>query len=586
MKAQTSTAAPLALTPAIVKSLEQRWAALQPDGKRNISTRDFFSYFLELAARGGDMSRAERILELARQKREPDASSKLFGNYAWYWKDAHPDDRNAVEFCMQAGSLAWTLFREKLSPKAHELLEAEMRYAIIGIRAHKVPLSYTNIFLMKAANCIFIGENLSDEPLAQEGYAMFEQWFEYTRENGTHEYSSPTYYGVDLGSLGLLVKYSKNQHVRAEAEKALRFFWTEIAANWFEPFKGVAGAHSRDYDFLCGHGLLDRYLEKAGWFAPDKPSSPDALIELSAWAPPSDLRGAVSVAPHIVFQRWGEKPWESATHYVGTHFTLGSAGSGYGQQDKILTVNLPFDAHTPIVNFSMDERGDPYGQAKVLTSGGHMKLTHLVPFLTSVQHGPEVLLLACQNPQKKSSPSANSVVSNLVFPSAAEVWLAEGPLKFKDGEMRHELSAGTTIFLRAGDVAVAMRYLLALNAAGQPAPIAVVRDGGKVPAARFSAFHSEMPISGRAVVAVWIRVAEGLDEGAFDRFRKECAAVRTQQSVVGEIAKVAVPGARGELRLAVDLKAEKRLEREGSSVENERSILSVNGIDFGTELLR
>lgn len=566
--------------------LEQRNASLQPTDKHNVSTRDFFNVLLEIAARGGDMKMAEGLLELAGQKHEPDPTSKLHGNYAWYWKDAHPDDRNAVEFCMQTGSLAWMLYRDQLSEKARTRLEEEIRYSITGIRRHQVPVSYTNIFLMKAANCIFIGENLPDESLAKEGYVMFDQWYEYTLKNGIHEYSSPTYYAVDLGSLGLLAKYPKNTGVRAKAEKVLRFFWTELAANWFEPYQGIAGSHSRDYDFLYGHGILDRYFEKAGWLKPVKPFSPDALVELSAWVPPPEIRAAVSSSPRFVFQRWGEKPWECSAHYVGRHCTLGSAGAGYNAQDKTLTVNLPLGPQAPVVNFAMDERGDPYGQAKVLTGGGHMKLTHLVPFMTSVQNGSSALLLACQNPQKKPSAFAKSIVSNIVFPSAAEVWLTDGPVKFAEGATKHELLAGCTVFLRVGDVAVAMRYVLALDTGGKPAPVALVRDGGKVPAMRFAAIHSVEASNERAVVAVWIRVAEGLNDEAFKKFRQKCAKAKTPVKMNGDVVEISAPSENGKLRLVADLKQEKRLKREGSGVKNEQGIFSVNDTDLGAELLK
>ena len=574
----------LSLTPELQHSLEQRWANLQQTEKRNTGTRDLFGFVLEIAARGADMRMAEGALDLAKQKREPDPTSKLWGNYAWYWKDAHPEDRNAVEFSMQSASLTWMLYRDRLNEKARGQLESEIRYAVEGIRRHKVAVSYTNIFLMKTANCIFIGEHLPDEALAKEGYAMLDQWLEYTRQNGIHEYSSPTYTGVDLGSLGLLVKYPREAAIRAKAEKALRLLWTEIATNWLPSFEGIAGTHSRDYDFLGGHGLLDRYLEKAGWITPIKPPAPDVFVDLSAWTPPAEIRAIANTAPRFIFQRWGEKPWEHSTHYVGHHFTLGSAGAGYGQQDKTLTVNLVLGPQAPVVNFAMDERGDPYGQAKVLTGGGHMKLTHLVPFMTSVQQGPNALLIACQNPQKKPSPFATSLVSNIVFPSAAEPWLADGPVKFAEGEIRHNLPAGTTLFLRSGDVAVALRYVFAWDIKGKPSPIAIVRDGGKVPAMRFSAFHSEQPTNERAVVAIWIRVAEGLDDAAFAQFRKTCAASKTSEITKGDEIEVTAPAEHGALRLSADLKTEKRLIREGADPKVENGILAINGHDHGAEL--
>ena len=580
------TPEPVPLTAEIQHMLEQRWASLQQTEKRNTGTRDLFGFVLEVAARGGDMRMAEGALDLARQKREPDATSNLYGNYAWYWKDAHPVDRNAVEFSMQNASLAWMLYRNRLSEKARAQLESEIRYAIEGIRRHKVPVAYTNIFLMKAANCIFIGEQLPDADLAKEGCAMLDQWLDYTRVNGIHEYSSPTYTGVDLGSLGLLAKYPRDKAIRAKAGQALRLLWTEIAANWFPSFEGIAGTHSRDYDFLRGHGLLDRYLEKAGWLTPAKPSAPDVFVDLSAWTPPETIREVTQTVPRFVFQRWGENPWEHSTHYVGRHFTLGSAGAGYGQQDKTLTVNLALGPQAPVVNFSMDERGDPYGQAKVLTGGGHMKLTHLVPFLTSVQQGPEALLLACQNPQKKNSPYATSLESNIVLPSAVTLWTAGEPLKFAEGETRHGLPAGSTLFLRAGDVAVALRYVLALDPAGQPAPLAIVRDGGKVSAMRFTAFHSTQPTNERVVVVVWIRAAEGLDDDSFARFRKECAGTETPAKIEGNIIEVGVRAAHGNLDLTADLKAEKRLRHGDSDTQVEPGVLVVNGEDLGRRMLK
>ena len=583
LTAQTAGPVAFPLTPAIQHSLEQHGAGLLQPDKRNPDTRDLFGFVLDVAAHGADPRLAGTALALAKQKHEPDPASKYYGNYAWHWKDAHPDDRNAVEFSMQYASVTWMFYRDRLDATVRGQLESEIRYAIGGIRRHEVAVSYTNIFLMKAANCILIGENLPDPALAREGYALFDQWLDYTRRYGIHEFSSPTYYAVDLDSLGLLAKYPHDPAARAKAEGALRLLWTEIAANWFPSFQGIAGTHSRDYDFLYGHGILDRYLAKAGWLTPVKTTAPEVLSELATWIPPAELRAQADPVPRLVQQRWGDQPWECSTHYVGHNFTLGSAGAGYCPQDKTLTVNLALGPQAPVVNFAMDERGDPYGQAKVLTGGGHMKLTHLEPFLTSVQQGSDALLLACQNPPKKPSAFATSLVSNLVFPSAATVWLADGPLQFAEGEIRHDLPGGTTLFLRTGDVAVALRFVASLGEDGKSAPIAVLRDGGKVPALRFSAFHSDTPASQRAVVAVWIRVAEGLDDTAFAAFRKTAAAAVTRASLVKDVAEVTAPAAHGKLKLKADLKAEKRLVTAGGDPAP-KDILVINERPFGSLL--
>jgi hypothetical protein len=581
----SSAAAAFTLTPEVQHALERRWASYNGP-KANPGVRDLFNLVLNCAAYNGRSELAEQALALAAQMRETDPQSKLFGNYRWSFKDPKPDDPNAVEFSMQYASLTWALYRERLSEKARDALESEIRYSIAGIRHHRVPVSYTNIFLMKAANCIFIGENLPDETLAREGYAQLAQWIEYTRQNGIHEYSSPTYYGVDLGSLGALVSYAKDGAVRKSAAQALALFWTEIGAHWFPPFAGMAGVHSRDYDFLGGHGILDLFLAKAGWIHPEKAPATDAFIDLTSWTPPQALKERVDVVPRTVVQRWGENPWERATQYVGSAVSLGTAGAAYGPQDKILTVNLPLGPSAPIVNFAMDERDDPYGQAKVLTGGGHMKLTHIVPFVATAQHGTDAILIAQATPAKRASPFARSLVSHFIFPDNVTLWLDDTPVEFAPNELSRDATLGSTLFIRTGEVAVALRYVFASSLQAGAAKIRVIRDGQTQHAMRFSAIHSETIADRPAVVAVWVRVTEGLNDGAFAIFRRECSSLPVTANLAGDILHVSAPSGQTNLRVDVDLKVSKRLRIEGADADYTDGILLVNGRDLGRDLLR
>jgi hypothetical protein len=133
--------------------------------------------------------------------------------------------------------------------------------------------------------------------------------------------------------------------------------------------------------------------------------------------------------------------------------------------------------------------------------------------------------------------------------------------------------------VRLGD---ALRYVIALDAA----PIAVVRDGGKIPAMRFSAFHSEQMVNERAVVTVWIRADEGLDDADFTQFRETCAAAETPSKIRDSVIEVSAPVAKGTLHLSADVKAEKRLLIEGADKQFETGIISINGHDFGGPCLR
>jgi len=130
-------------------------------------------------------------------------------------------------------------------------------------------ISYTNIYLMKTANLITLGEALvSYGPKAQKaaeaGYYFWQRWVEYTGAAGLHEFDSPTYTGVQLNGLYIISLYAKCEKHRSSATQVIDFLWSGIAASWFPAGQLLSGPHSRDYDFLFGKGLLTSQLFLAG----------------------------------------------------------------------------------------------------------------------------------------------------------------------------------------------------------------------------------------------------------------------------------------------------------------------------------
>jgi len=570
------------------KALGRRWAAIETP-QPGLGVRELFGFALDAAAVGWHPERIAKAFDLAEQAQDRDPKSRTYGNFKWYWRDTRPADLNAVEFSMQQGVLVWMLQKDKLDADGVERLERLLRFGVEGIRRHRVREDYTNIFLMKTWNAIAIGEATNQPALADEGYAMLDRWLLYTYENGVHEYVSPTYYGVDLDSLGLMARFAKREQGRKEAEAALRLFWTDIAANWFEPCQRLGGAHSRDYDYLTGHGYLDQHLRMQGWIASPTPFQPSAFLELCRWDPPGELRQPpVGALPRTVHQRFGPNPWERATHYVGRRFSLGSAGHDYEPTGKPLTVNLAGGPRMAAVNFLMDARRDPYGTNRFVTGGGHRKALHLLPFLMSVQRGAEVLFLASIDPAspgfRRWAPEPACLLSHLVIPSNVEVWVGEGVAQPPAAGSQTEVPRGQAVFLRFQDVAVGVRFVLALDTAGQPAPVALANDG-RPGAMRLTCTHSATAPKGRGTVALWVRAAEGLDDVGFARFRAGFASAAAEARVEGSRIEVAVPGAEGRLRLACDVAKGERLACEGAEPGSEAHILSVNGRDFGREIL-
>ncbi len=557
-----------------------------------LGARDVYGFLLTAVAHDWRPEKWAEVIALGEELHDRDPRSPTYGNYRWYWREPKPNDRNAVEFSMGSAALTWVAYRDRLPENARPALEAALTLGAEGMLRHQVDVSYTNIFLMRLANCILIGESTGRPDLVAQARTWFDQWFAYTRANGVHEFSSPTYYGTDLADLGALANFSREPEIRAQAEAALRLLWTDIAANWFTPYEGIAGAHSRDYGFLCGHGYLDQFLLRAGWITPAVAAeSHDAIDDLTFWRPPADLRMRFG-APRVVVQHWGSAPWERATHYVGRSFTLGTSGEGYGAQDRVFALTLGSGPREPIVSFSFDYRGDPYGRNKMGTADGHEKLTHLLPFVASVQRGPEALLAATYDPAHSKNPAGGKqpipyreVAATLVLPATVELFDAGGrPLS---SAKTVPVAGHGPIFLRAGDVAAALMFVDATDDDGQPAPIAVVRDGASVGAQRLTAQLASGAPRRPVSAAIWVRASENIDsDDAFSAFRTAFLdSARGAHCHRGKAFEVFVPGLAAPLRLVLQPEHAKRVALEGADPAADAGILSVDGKDVGAPVL-
>lgn len=576
----------------LAKRAESQWKGIDPEVK--ISVREFFRFALDATVAGYHPERVERVFELARKAQDKDPKSKTFGNFLWNWTDKEVIDRNSVQFCMQKGSLLWMFYREKLSEKARGQLDELIKFSVEGIRSHGVKPGYTNIFLMKIWNCVALGENTGRPELAEEGYKLFDEWLAYTAKNGVREYLSPTYTGTDLESLSLLVRFAKKDDVRKKAETALRFFWTDIAANWFIPAERLGGAHSRDYDYLTGHGLLERWVQEAGWPAPSKEPrklNPVVFDELSLWTPPREvLEKFGNVVPRFVWEHWGEKPEEWAAQYVGKKFSLGSAGSCYWNMDKMLTINWTGGAKVPTTQFFWDGRGDPYGKSKIAESGAHSKALHLKPFAAAVQRGAEVLHVSALDLDWKNighnKDEVQQLTAHWVLPKEASVWSGDQERKWPKAGEELALPNDAPFFFRIQDVAIGVRFVWTRNVKDQAAQFVLSQDGEKFGAGRLTCVLAEGKPTGRASVACFVRAAEGLDDRAFAEFRKTFAETKAEAAKDGQVLTVQVAGLKGPMSLKVDLEKQTNLATEGGEPGVEKSLLWIDGQDVGREILR
>lgn len=417
-------------TSRLIQRVDANWARLFPDGelRPRATWLDMLNVVLDGLAVGTAPERIERAVASLADLQDTDPASKTYGNVRWYHGDPAVVDRNGVEFATRHAMVAWILFGERMAEQSRQRLEGLLRLARTGIVNHKVSVSYTNIYLMKAWNLIALGERFGDPGLAEDGYSHLRQWLAFTARVGITEYLSPDYYSVDLENLALIANLARNEAARELARRGLDIVWTDVALNWYRPAERLGGPHSRSYNRLFNAGSLDAFVARAGWAAGDlgRRFGPFAA---ATWFPPLAMaqRWWDAPRPRFITARFGEAPHQRYSHYLGNSVSVASAESNASLHDNaLLMINLGGGRGVPVINAFMDGRGDHYGLNRTLEAGsGHMKALHLKPFIASVQNGPEVLFIAAAKDGREELTAQETVVT---LPAAADYWLDGRPL--------------------------------------------------------------------------------------------------------------------------------------------------------------
>jgi hypothetical protein len=573
------------------RSTDRFWdqvATQDPPG--SMSLRGLFSYMLTLAELQRNPERIERLCDLVAMAQNNDPNHPHYGNLKWTWRDSGVTDTNAVEFCMQDAAVLWIKHRDWVPEPAREKLRQIMLLSIEGCLRHRVPVSYTNIAILNAANLIVLGELFDQPAVADEGYARLDDLRLWTWAYGTHEFCSPTYYGTDLGGLEFLREYSKQG--RRQADALLEVFWTDIAANWFPPARKLAGAHSRSYDYLRGLGHLDLAMQAAGWI--EGPGSAERIASAMAtphWPVPARLQALSERFPRLVRQSWGVKERQSRTHQVYSDVTLSTAGDSYGSQDMLLTVDLPGDRQLARCYFIPDGREDPYGKVRYPTGSAlHMKALHLTPFWAAAQCGRDALATAVYRKQDLAAKEVTNVQSHFVFRRTMDgMWLGGRKIDVPQPKGKTPgslvVEPHQALVLRSGTAAVGIRILAARAQDGQPARVTLV-DDGQPDALRLTVDHRREQVSSLPLVALWVRIGTGLaTDEAFDAWRKRFDAAKPDAAEIDEHkVRLAVSGDDGPVSLLAGEPF-----GEGGEVQlvpaPARAVLEVDGQDLGRPIL-
>ena len=343
-------------------------------------------------------------------------------------------------------------------------------------------VAYTNMWLMATVDSLLFGEvagGARGAVAVRVGEAMLHAWANHTNAGGIHEFTSPTYTYVQLAAL--YTGYIATQgETRALIGRALDLVWADTAANSFQGHLG--GAHSRDYDFLHGRGML--LIEMYLWGLPgsvpltcahldphcEGPTAgsapgvgtgePMTVLAISlynylhprGYRPPAHLLALPGRTPRVVRHRFLQPSvtangqfarFADTYNFVSHGFSLGSASQDYvcntahkyfpNPQSKLINAILaPANATyrgraVPAVTVVPDWMKQPYGKWARYPLKME-KASHLALHPGCVQHrGVLLASLALDGADTldgfTTEPTGNlyrSLATNVILPRAAE----------------------------------------------------------------------------------------------------------------------------------------------------------------------
>ena len=390
-------------------------------------TRDLVNAAFAALLMGKEPQTAERLLNASLQAQDMEVSSKTYGQFKWMTIDDSVTDRNAVEFVVEGLAPLLLSHGKELSSEFVNKLQPHLAAALAAMRAHKVPVSYTNIFLMKTVNLLLLGQAINDDTAISDGRRMLDQWIDHTRRTGIHEFDSPTYYAVDLNSLVEGRRYASDANDRRKLEVILEYFWTDIAANFFPAGNKIGGPYSRDYAFLDGDGLLSTWLIDAGWIPADPkvPAGIDGVFLLDnarsgGYTPPPQSTYLAQSGRREVISTWDESAIGTRWNWQDQHISLGCTSGAYGPQDKLFATTFAGPADQTQISLVIDAYESPYGLRREKDRSGHSKPVHLPGNLVSVQKEGTALLTLEIAPSALPADAVGLSI-NLILPAEGTI---------------------------------------------------------------------------------------------------------------------------------------------------------------------
>ncbi len=428
-------------------------------GAASLDTRDLADAAYLTLLQDGDSGTAERYMRRLFDAQDMNAQSRSYGAVRWRTGDTAISDQNAVEFAAQALGPVLLRYGGKFSPDFDRIAAGHAAAAIGAIERHDVPVAYTNIYLMKCVNLLLLGQYVRESNVVAQARDLLSVWTQYTRRNGIAEFDSPTYYATDLDSLVSGYRYAESASDRQTFAAILRYFWSDIAANYFAGGHRISGPYSRDYDFVSGLGDLNAWIASTGWDATQTFEGIKNLqgaflydnLQPGGYRVPAGLRKLAFTTPRTVVSTWDTVPTHIRWNWIQRRISMGCANGSYGPQDKMFNTTFAGPATFPQISVVVSTDDAPYGLGTELT-----KSEHVSPQIGCAAT-PGASLVTLNLAPYAASESTGGLSTNIMLPLHADVALDGTPVH--PGLQAIPVRMNDVISVAAGGASLALRIV-------------------------------------------------------------------------------------------------------------------------------
>jgi len=190
--------------------------------------QDGLLYVLALLTLDQRVDEALRGIDSALRCQDTDPNSASYGNYRWYYEDDRVMDGNGGFFTNQLLLTIYFHHRDRLGDRRCQRLVESFRHSLAHFSERLQSVSYTNSVLGRIACGAVLAEMLGDDQALSRTRDAWDLFYRRNLTCGIPERLSPTYYGVSLPVLAMVLGHVRDRRIRWVAREVFDVLFQEL----------------------------------------------------------------------------------------------------------------------------------------------------------------------------------------------------------------------------------------------------------------------------------------------------------------------------------------------------------------------